>query len=75
MSLLDEITSENTKPRHDCMVCFCIRDMSREDSTELVSCLSDATYTATSIARVLNARGYPIHVEGKQIRRHRKMCI
>jgi hypothetical protein len=29
---------------------------------------------ATAIARVLGERGYPIHAEGKQIRRHRRGC-
>ena len=75
MSLLDEITSENGKPRHDCIVCFCINDLGIEDAADLVACLADPSYTATSIARVLTSRGYPVHPEGKQVRRHRRMCV
>jgi hypothetical protein len=48
--------------------------MNDADAAELAECLADSTINATAIARVLNERGYPIHAEGKQIRRHRKGC-
>ena len=36
--------------------------------------VADEMIAATAIARVLAERGYPIHAEGKQIRRHRRGC-
>ena len=56
------------------MVCVALRDMSPTDRDELVECLADEMIAATAIARVLAERGYPIHAEGKQIRRHRRGC-
>lgn len=74
MGLRDDIMRENTKPRYECAVCYCIADMSKEDAAELVECLADSTIAATAIARALGERGYQINAEGKQIRRHRRMC-
>jgi len=56
------------------MVCYTLRDMNDADAAELAECLADSTINATAIARVLSERGYPIHAEGKQIRRHRRGC-
>jgi len=74
MSLRDTIMRENQKPRYECMVCFCISDMAKDDAADLVACLDDQTIAATAIARALAERGYPINAEGKQIRRHRRSC-
>lgn len=74
MTLRDDIMRENTKPRYECMVCYCISDMASEDAADLVACLADSSIAATAIARALSERGYPIHAEGKQIRRHRRSC-
>ena len=53
MSLRDDIMRENTKPRYECAVCYCIADMSKDDAAELVACLADSTIAATAIARAL----------------------
>jgi hypothetical protein len=75
MGLRDDIMRENTKPRYECAVCYCIADMSKDDAAELVACLADSTIAATAIARALGERGYQINAEGKQIRRHRRTCV
>jgi hypothetical protein len=74
MSIREEIMKENRPRGVECMVCFALRDMNEADAAELAECLADSTINATAIARVLGERGYPIHAEGKQIRRHRKSC-
>jgi hypothetical protein len=74
MSIREEIMKENRPRGVECMVCFTLRDMNEADAAELAECLADSTINATAIARVLGERGYPIHAEGKQIRRHRKSC-
>ena len=74
MSIRDEVLKENRPRGVECMVCVALRDMSIEDAAELSECLADELIAATAIARVLGNRGYPIHAEGKQIRRHRRGC-
>ena len=74
MSIREEIMKENRPRGVECMVCFTLRDMNEADAAELSECLADSTINATAIARVLGERGYPIHAEGKQIRRHRRGC-
>ena len=74
MGIRDEVIRENRPRGVECMVCIALRDMTPEDRTELVECLADEMIAATAIARVLAERGYPIHAEGKQIRRHRRGC-
>ena len=74
MSIRDEVLKENRPRGVECMVCVALRDMSTEDAAELSECLADELIAATAIARVLGNRGYPIHAEGKQIRRHRRGC-
>ena len=74
MGIRDEVIRENRPRGVECMVCVALRDMTSEDRTELVECLADEMIAATAIARVLAERGYPIHAEGKQIRRHRRGC-
>lgn len=74
MSIREDIMKENRPRGVECMVCVALRDMGPADAAELVDCLADEMIAATAIARVLGERGYPIHVEGKQIRRHRRSC-
>ena len=74
MGIRDEVMRENRPRSVECMVCYTLRDMNDADAAELAECLADSTINATAIARVLNERGYPIHAEGKQIRRHRRGC-
>ena len=74
MSIRNDIMKENQPRVVECMVCYTLRDMNEADAAELAECLADSTINATAIARVLNERGYPIHAEGKQIRRHRRGC-
>lgn len=74
MGIRDEVIKENRPRGVECMVCVALRDMTPTDRDELVECLADEMIAATAIARVLGERGYPIHAEGKQIRRHRRGC-
>ena len=74
MSIREDIMKENRPRGVECMVCVALRDMTPADAAELVECLADEMIAATAIARVLGERGYPIHHEGKQIRRHRRGC-
>lgn len=74
MGIRDEVIRENRPRGVECMVCVALRDMSPTDAAELTECLADEMIAATAIARVLGERGYPIHAEGKQIRRHRRGC-
>lgn len=75
MRLSDQIR-EAGKPRaRGCVICLVTDTLDTEDQKDLVECLADESISAAAIARVLKERGYPVHPEGKQVRRHRRECV
>jgi len=74
MSLKDDIIAAGTRTPNVCVVCAALNQLAPADRADLEDCLQDATITGAAIARVLNDRGYPVHPDGKQVRKHRQRC-
>jgi hypothetical protein len=74
MSLKDDIRAAGTRTYSRCVICAALDDLPPADAGDLRECLEDETITGAAIARVLKDRGYPVHQDGKQVRRHRRDC-
>ncbi len=74
MSLRDDIIAAGTRSTSVCVVCAALDQLAPADRADLEECLADQTITGAAIARVLNDRGYPVHPDGKQVRKHRQRC-
>jgi hypothetical protein len=74
MSLKDDIISAGTRSTIPCVICVTLDQLDATDRSDLEDCLADTTITGAAIARVLKDRGYPVHQDGKQVRRHRRDC-
>lgn len=74
MGLKDDIIAAGARAPSVCVVCAALSKLAPADRADLEYCLADLTITGAAIARVLNERGYPVHREGKQVRRHRQRC-
>lgn len=75
MSLRDDIRNAGRVVSRPCVVCEVLTQLDAADRKDLIECLDDPLLTGAAIARVLHDRGYPIHPEGKQVRRHRTRCV
>lgn len=74
MSLADEIKERNKPPVYGCAVCRVLDGMKPEDRADLQACLDDESITGTAIASILSEHGWQVNPDGKQVRRHRKVC-
>ena len=74
MSLADEIKARTKPPVHGCAVCRVLDQMKPDDRADLEACLQDDSITGAAIASILAEHGWPVHPDGKQVRRHRKAC-
>ena len=74
MSLADEIKERNRPPVYECAVCRVVDKMKQDDRADLEACLADESITGTAIASILAERGWPINPDGKQVRKHRRVC-
>ena len=74
MGLRESILEVNIIRKRPCVVCETIKILDKADAAELVDCLDDESISSSAIGRALHARGYKVHQDGKQVRRHRKEC-
>lgn len=73
MGLLDEIKDAGMKKGPTCGVAALLSGMTAEDSADLRVALADQTVYATTLSRVLTARGHRI-AEGAINRHRNRLC-